>query len=238
MANIDYSLLKGKFITFEGGEGSGKSTQIFLLSDYLKSQNCNVILTREPGGTSIGNQIRKILLDPENTALSPTAELLLYNAARAQHMGELIYPGMQNGSVVLCDRFSDATKAYQGYGRGLDTEVIDKYTALVTTMSNGRRIVPDITFLFDIDAETGLKRARGREAKKAAGNQETRFENETLKFHERIRNGYLDIARKEPDRFRLIDATGTIEQIYSNIIGTLDNHVMFLSKNHEYSRTS
>src|SRR5512145_1232018 len=139
--------MPGLFITFEGIEGSGKSTQISLLRDHLIRMGRDVVLTREPGGTPIGDQVRKVLLDPANKALDPTAELMLYAASRAQHLREVIRPALASGAVVLCDRFSDATLAYQGYGRGLSVPVIEELDRIVTS-----GLKPDLTILFDIDA--------------------------------------------------------------------------------------
>jgi dTMP kinase len=203
--------VKGTFITFEGIEGSGKTTQIVLLANYLQLHHRQVTLTREPGGTLIGDQMRKILLDPDNSMLVPAAELLLYAAARAQHLEELIRPELEAGKIVLCDRFSDATLAYQGYGRGLDREMIKTFDRLVT---GGIR--PDLTVLLDIDAEAGVSRARGRNNKLGL-EAEARFENEEVAFHDRVRQGYLALARAEPDRFRLVDASATPEVIQNNL---------------------
>lgn len=203
--------MKGKFITFEGIEGSGKSTQIVLLANYLKAHNRTVTLTREPGGTAIGDQVRKILLDPANTALVARAELLLYAAGRAQHLEELIRPELESGKVVLCDRFSDATLAYQGYGRGLDLEMIRALDRIVTG-----GMVPDMTILLDIDAATGLARARGRNSSSGL-EAEARFENEHVAFHDRVRRGYLTLASREPGRFFVLDATATPDQIQNRI---------------------
>ncbi len=203
--------MKGVFITFEGIEGSGKSTQIILLANYLTTHAKAVTLTREPGGTKIGDQVRKILLDPANKALEPKAELLLYAAARAQHLEELVRPELASGKIVLCDRFSDATLAYQGYGRGLDVEMIQALDRMVTA---GLR--PDMTVLLDIDAAAGLSRARGRNSSRGL-ETEARFENEDLAFHERVRQGYLLLARREPDRFRVVDASPAPDMIQNNI---------------------
>ncbi len=209
--------MKGTFITFEGIEGSGKSTQIVLLADYFKSSGNRVLLTREPGGTPIGDQIRKILLDPANKALDPSAELLLYAASRAQHMSEVILPSLAAGSIVLCDRFSDATLAYQGYGRGLNRETIQELDRIVTS---GMR--PDLTLLFDIDAATGLSRARGRNNSRGLEN-EARFENEKIAFHERIRRGYLELAKQEPGRIRVVDASQTPDEIQDIVRKMIDD---------------
>ncbi len=208
--------MRGTFITFEGIEGSGKSTQIALLAKHLTAQGKSVTLTREPGGTPIGDQVRKILLDPANTALDPKAELLLYAACRAQHLAELITPELRAGKIVLCDRFSDATLAYQGYGRGIDAELIRSLDRIVT---GGMR--PDLTILLDIDATSGLSRARGRNSRGGL-DAEARFENEHLTFHERIRRGYLELAKKEPDRFRMVDATASPEDIQKTIRHLVD----------------
>lgn len=208
--------MKGIFITFEGIEGSGKSTQIVLLANYLMAHKRSVTLTREPGGTAIGDQVRKILLDPANSALVPRAELLLYAAGRAQHLEELIRPELKAGKVVLCDRFSDATLAYQGYGRGLDLETIRALDRIVT---GGMR--PDLTILLDIDAAAGLSRARGRNSSRGLEG-EARFENEELAFHERVRQGYRDLARREPDRFRLVDASAKPDEVQNRIRKIVD----------------
>ena len=203
--------MKGKFITFEGIEGSGKSTQISLLADHLSGRGVRIALTREPGGTVIGDQIRRILLDPANKALAPTAELLLYAAARAQHLRQTILPALIDGAVVLCDRFSDATLAYQGYGRGLDIEMIRSLDRIVTA-----GIRPDLTLLFDIEAAIGIERARGRNTSRGL-ETEARFENEELAFHERVRQGYLTLVAREPDRIRVIDASGTPEVVQEEV---------------------
>ncbi len=208
--------MKGPFITFEGIEGSGKSTQILLLANYLSAHGKSVTLTREPGGTTIGDQARRILLDPANTRLDPKAELLLYAAGRAQHLAELIAPELASGRIVLCDRFSDATLAYQGYGRGLDLELIRTLDRIVT---DGMR--PDLTILLDIDAAAGLARARGRNSRVGL-ESEARFENEDLSFHERVRQGYLDLAKREPGRFCIMDASLRPEEIQNGLRRSID----------------
>ena len=192
--------MRGWFITFEGIEGSGKSSQISLLTNHLRSKQLAVTLTREPGGTPIGDQVRKILLDPANKTLDPSAELLLYAASRAQHLTEVIRPALEIGNIVLCDRFSDATIAYQGYGRGLDLALIQALDRLVTA---GMR--PDLTIVLDVEAAVGLARARGRNDQQGLA-AEARFENEALAFHERVRQGYLALAREAPDRMKIVDA--------------------------------
>jgi len=209
--------MQGVFITFEGIEGSGKSTQIVLLANYLAAHGRAVTLTREPGGTEIGDQVRKILLDPANKALDPKAELLLYAAARAQHLAELVLPDLRAGKVVLCDRFADATIAYQGYGRGLDRELIRSLDGIVT---GGLR--PDLTVLLDIEPAAGLARARGRNSSRGLEG-EARFENEALAFHERVRKGYLALAAQEPVRFRRVDASQTPDEIQNSIRKIIDD---------------
>ena len=203
--------MQGTFITFEGIEGSGKSTQIVLLANYLSAHNRPMTLTREPGGTPVGDQVRKILLDPANTALDPAAELLLYAAGRAQHLAEVIGPELKAGKVVLCDRFSDATLAYQGYGRGLDLELIRTLDRIVTD-----NLRPDLTILLDIDPVAGLDRARGRNSGHGL-EAEARFENEQIAFHERVRHGYLELAKREPGRFRIVDASPAPEMIQNEL---------------------
>jgi dTMP kinase len=211
--------MKGTFITFEGIEGSGKSTQIALLANYLTARGVRHVLTREPGGTSIGDQIRKVLLDPANRALDPAAELLLYAAGRAQHLREIIMPALADGTSVLCDRFSDATLAYQGYGRGLDIEIIRSLDRIVTA---GMR--PDLTLLFDIDAAPGIARARGRNNSRGL-EAEARFENEELAFHERVRQGYLTLVAQEPDRIRVVDASSSPEAIQEKVRKIVDERL-------------
>jgi dTMP kinase len=211
--------MKGTFITFEGIEGSGKSTQIALLANYLTARGVRHVLTREPGGTLIGDQIRKILLDPANRALDPSAELLLYAASRAQHLREIIIPALEGGANVLCDRFSDATLAYQGYGRGLDIEMIRALDRIVTA---GMR--PDLTLLFDIEAASGIARARGRNNSRGL-EAEARFENEELAFHERVRQGYLTLFAQEPERIRVVDASLSAETIQAKVRKIVDERL-------------
>ena len=209
--------MKGVFVTFEGIEGSGKSTQIGLLADYLTASGRPVTLTREPGGTPIGDQVRKILLDPASKGLDPVAELLLYAASRAQHLREVILPALEKGRVVLCDRFSDATLAYQGHGRGLD---IDMIRALDRIVTGGRR--PDLTILLDIGAAAGLARARGRNSSREL-EHEGRFENEETAFHHRVREGYLALAKEQPERFRGVDASRSPDEVGREIREIVDD---------------
>lgn len=196
----------GFFITFEGIEGCGKSTQIYRAAEHLTTAGYDVVVTREPGGCPIANAIRAILLDARNSAMVPMAELLLYAAARAQHVAEVIEPALNDGKVVLCDRFTDSTLSYQGFGRKLDRDLISH----LNTLAAGP-IRPNLTVLLDCPVETGLARAMARiNASNAA--REERFEQESLLFHERIRNGFLSLAAAEPQRFVVLDGSRGIEE--------------------------
>jgi len=203
------------FMTLEGVEGSGKSTQIRALAAHLQGRGRQVLTTREPGGCAIADAIRAILLDPGNRHLVPRAELLLYAAARAQHIEEVILPALHAGIDVLCDRFADATTAYQGGGRTLDAELVAQLNAVATA---GLR--PDLTLLFDFPAELGLARARHRN-QCTAQLHEGRFELEELAFHQRVRAAYLALAAQE-ERFRIIDATGEPAQVTGRMRAAVD----------------
>ena len=206
------------FITFEGIEGSGKTTQIQLLSNHFEDRGIDHLLTREPGGTPIGDQIRRLVLDPRNSAMTPVCELLLYAAARAQHLDQVIRPALEAGRLVLCDRFVDATFAYQGYGRAIPLDLIDALHHLKTLA-----LRPDLTLLFDIDTRLALERARVREH---GGTQdETRFEQEDLAFHERVRAGYLEMSRHEPARFVVLDARGSVDEVHLRVIEMIAKHL-------------
>ena len=189
------------FITFEGIEGCGKSTQLQLLARKLVARTAGVTVTREPGGCAIADQIRSILLDAGNSALTSLAELFLYAAARAQHVTEVIQPALAAGRTVLCDRFTDATLAYQGYGRRLDLATISRLNEQATAGT-----VPNLTVLIDCPVETGLERAFAR-INSSHGAREERFELESVQFHQRVREGYLTLAAAEPDRFLIIDGS-------------------------------
>lgn len=195
------------FITFEGIEGCGKSTQIALLAASLQQAGQRVLLTREPGGCPIADQIRGVLLDAANTALVPMAELMLYAASRSQHLTEVVGPALAEGTIVLCDRFSDATRAYQSFGRGIDRQTIETLNNLACD-----GISPDLTVLLDCPVETGLGRARQR-IESTSGPREERFELESLAFHQRVRDGYLQLAAEEPGRFVIVDAAGKPAQV-------------------------
>jgi dTMP kinase len=201
----------GYFITFEGVEGCGKTTQIKLLDDFLSARGLSTVLTREPGGCPIADKIRTILLDAENRALSPLAELMLYAAARAQHVTEVISPALDAGKIVLCDRFCDATVAYQSFGRGIDRCVID-----TLNLHACQGVSPDLTVLVDCDPRVGLERAR-RRIEATSGPREERFELEALAFHQRVRAGYRQLAADQPDRFLVIDGSAGIEEIFAAI---------------------
>jgi dTMP kinase len=201
------------FITLEGIEGSGKTTQAINIVRFLEEKGHTCVITREPGGTEIGKQIRAILLDPENKDLDPLAELLLYAADRAQHLKSIIGPELSAGKTVICDRFFDATTVYQGFARGLDMELINRLHQIVLNS-----VKPDLTLLFDLPVEIGLGRAWESLDNGSRTARESRFEKETLAFHEKVRSGYLVLAGQEPDRFRIINASNDKEKVLEEII--------------------
>ena len=200
------------FITLEGIEGSGKTTQIRQLSTYIEATGYRCVTTREPGGTSIGDKIRAILLNPENNDLSPISELLLYMADRAQHLNSLVKPALDAGKIVLCDRYFDATVVYQGIARGLDTELIYSLHRLLF-----EDLKPEVTFLLDLPPSVGLARAWKQIDDGIRSGGESRFEEETLAFHEKVRAGYLELARLEAKRFTVIDASQDEKQVQMDI---------------------
>ena len=200
------------FITLEGIEGSGKTTQMRQLSTYFKNRGHSCVLTREPGGTTLGKKIRAILLDPASTELVPRAELLLYMADRAQHISSLIKPSLAKGKVVLCDRYFDATVVYQGFARGLDTGFICDLHRLILD-----DLKPDITFLLDLSPKIGLARAWKQLDDGTRSGTESRFEEETISFHEKVRAGYLELARRQPERIKVVDATRDEKQVQADI---------------------
>ena len=201
--------MKGTFITFEGSEGSGKSTQIELVCKYLKQKKKPILFVREPGGVKISEKIRGVLLDVKNTRMSSECETLLYMAARAQLVEEVVVPALKMGKVVLCDRFLDSTIAYQGYGNGVDIKAIKSIGEFAT-----RKIQPEITFFFDIDARKGLSRIKGR--------TKDRIERRAICYHNRVREGYIKIAHREPGRVKLIDAGRTKEEIFAVVVKHID----------------
>jgi len=202
---------RGLFLTFEGIDGCGKTTQLNLLSDYLARLGLPYLVTREPGGTELGEQVRKILLRRSSAGMDPRNELLLYFASRAQNVAQVIRPALAEGLTVLCDRFTDASLAFQGYGRGLDLRFIRRLHRFACQEVN-----PDLTFVLDIRPETSVKRARKRNL--SARHDEGRFEQEALAFHQRVRQGYRALARQEPRRVKLIPAEDDIETIHQKIV--------------------
>lgn len=200
--------MNGKFITFEGSEGSGKSTQIELVHQYLKGLGKPVIFVREPGGVVISEKIRDILLDVKNEGMCDETETLLYMAARAQLVHEVIAPALKSGKTVLCDRFLDSTVVYQGYGNGVDLKFIKDVGRIVT-----KGITPDLTFIFDIDAEEGLKRIK---------RAKDRIEQRAVSYHQKVQNGYVDIAAKEPKRIKLIKVDKSKEEIFEVVREHID----------------
>jgi len=206
-------MVKGVFITFEGGEGSGKSTQIKLLEQYLSKLNKEVILTREPGATEVGKQIRKLLVEGDKDKFDEITETLLFYADRRINLTQIVFPAIEQGKVVLSDRFNDSTIAYQYYGAAKfkDCQIMDKLYHVVAG-----DFKPDMTILLDIDVKEGLarsfKKAEGMETK------EIRFEKADIAFHERLRQGYLELAKKEPERFVVINAAQSVEAVHQDII--------------------
>jgi dTMP kinase len=209
------------FITLEGIEGAGKTTQVEKIVAFFETRGYDCVTTREPGGTPIGVLIRKLLLDPGNTGLDARSELLLYMADRVQHIRTVIEPHHAAGRVVICDRFFDATLVYQGYARGLDRSLIRNLHRLVCD-----DLQPDLTLLFDLDPEIGLSRAWQRIENGSPAHPESRFEQEAIAFHRRVRAGYLDLAQKEPKRFRIIDAGREAAAVTRAVLKTLQLFLM------------
>lgn len=203
--------MSGLFVTFEGIEGCGKTTQAARLKAALEKKGRQVILTREPGGTPVGAKLREILLDPMTKHLVPLAELLLYEADRAQHVSETIRPALEAGKVVLCDRYIDASTAYQGAARGVAAETVVDLNRIATG-----GLVPALTLLLDLPAEISVDRARQRAIN--AGSKPDRFEREALGFHEAVRSGYLELAKKNPERFVKIAADRSVEEIEREVL--------------------
>jgi dTMP kinase len=204
-----------RLISFEGGDGSGKTTQIGLLEDYLCAKGMNFIKTREPGATALGKILRQALLDVKDTTVFSAAEVFLYLADRAQHVHEIIQPALAGGKVVLCDRFSDSTLAYQGYGRGFDLTLLRSLNLMAS-----QGITPYLTFLLDIPPALGL--ARTQERNTSGAGKIDRFEREKVEFHEKVRSGFLELARQEPDRFVVLDATLPVAEIHQRIRKAVD----------------
>lgn len=204
-------------ITLEGIEGSGKTTQMVHIETYLAARGIDCTITREPGGTAIGAKIRAVLLDPANHDMDPLAELMLYMADRAQHISQVIRPALNAGKVVLCDRFFDATIVYQGLARGLSPKLIEEFHMMAF---NGLK--PDLTLLLDLPPEMGLARAWSQINNGDRVANESRFEEERLEFHNRVRSGYLALAKKDPQRFRIIDAAKNEAQVKTEICNQID----------------
>lgn len=201
----------GKFITFEGGEGSGKTTMINKLSAYLEDKKIPYLITREPGGIDIAEKIRSIILNPEHTTMDARTEALLYAAARRQHLAEKVIPALQNGVMVLSDRFVDSSLAYQGYARGLGMEEVRSINEFATD-----HLSPDLTLYFDITPEQGLARIAANQ-----GREVNRLDMENLSFHDKVREGYLILAKQEPHRIQIIDASLSQEEVFCSLITKL-----------------
>ena len=206
-------MAKGFFIAIEGPDGCGKSTQIELLAAALRERGFDVILTREPGGTRLGEEIRKLLLLSKEENFSPYAELLLFEAARAQHVEEVLKPAMKEGKVVIASRYAEATRAYQGGGRGLPLPEVAAANALGT-----RGLWPDLTVILDIDSEEGLRRVKGAAGKDLPPGELDRIEKESLVFHRRVRKEYLSLAEEEKDRVRVVDGSKTVGEVSKEVL--------------------
>lgn len=202
--------MRGKFITIEGTDGSGKSTQIELLMDYLRKKGADVIFTREPGGTQISEKIREIILDVDNSEMTGITEALLYAAARSQHVEEKIIPALEEGKIIICDRFVDSSIAYQGAARGLGAE---KIMGINEAALHG--IMPDMTLFFDLSPEKGILRKKNERAL-------DRLEKEKMDFHEKVYEGYKNLCKKYPERIKPIDADRSIDEVHSEVIEVID----------------
>ena len=209
-----------RFVSFEGGDGTGKTTQIHALEKYLVRQGRACVVTREPGGTSLGTLLRQVLLQVGDREIAPSTELFLYLADRAQHVNEIIQPALAAGKIILCDRFTDSTLAYQGYGRGIDLKLLGRFNDVA---DGGVR--PDLTLLLDCPVLVGLRRTSGRPNVEGQP-REDRFEHETLEFHEKIRAGFLALARAEPARFRIIDASRSADEVAREIQRVADQEIL------------
>ena len=205
---------KSVFITIEGCEGCGKTTQSELLKKYLESKGLTVVLTREPGGSIVAEQVRNILLNP-NFNVAPYCELMLYEASRAQHLEDIIKPNLQKGCVVICDRFTDSTLAYQGFARGIDKKIIEKLNNIATS-----GLKPDLTIYLDINPNKGIKKAKTVNKGKLTGGD--RIERESLKFHNNVRKGFLELAKKYPNRIKKVKTSEVIEKTQKEINKEID----------------
>ncbi|MDY0274702.1 MAG: dTMP kinase [Desulfomicrobium sp.] len=205
------------FITFEGMEGCGKSTQVNKLVEHFIRLGHDVLQTLEPGGSKLGQDLRRILLDPKNSDLASTSELFLYLADRAQHLATTIRPALENGRLIICDRFADSTIVYQGYGRGLDIKVLHQFNEVAV-----QGHWPDLTILLDVDPRVGLGRALNRNKRQQVADTQGRFEAEHLAFHTRVRDGYLSWATLNRKRFAVIDGSQDPDTVFSNILCVLE----------------
>ena len=203
-------MVKGLFITFEGADGCGKTTQLNLLKDYLEQQGKDVVVTREPGAKGLGEHVRKILLNYDGV-VSDRCESFLFLADRAQNIDVIVKPAIEEGKIVLCDRHTDSTVAYQGYGRGLDIDEIN----MLNNLATGNR-KPDLTLVFDVDVETSMKRV---------GQEKDRMDQSGNEFFNRVRNGYLAIAKNEPDRVKVIDSTKSITEVQNEVLKIIENYI-------------
>lgn len=203
-----------RFITFEGPDGSGKTSQLKLAATWLESLGVPLLVTREPGGTPIGEEIRQLLHDTKRTEMAREAEILLYSASRAQLVAELILPALETGKVVLCDRYFDSTYAYQGYGRGLPMEALKLITRFAT-----QNLIPDLTLYLDISPEIGIQR------RERGGDVLNRLDREALDFHQRVREGYLTLIKENPERWRVVNASGTREEVHLAIKKVLQQNL-------------
>ena len=211
------------FITLEGPEGSGKTTQARLLAAWLRDQGYQVTLTREPGGTDIGDQIRAVVHDPENRAIDARTEFLLYSASRAQHVAQRVGPALAAGEIVVSDRYADSTLAYQGYGRGLDLETLRRITGFATG-----GLTPDLTLYLDIPAEDGLQRRQLGEG------EWNRLDAEALGFHQRVRAGYLELVKREPRRWAVIHADRSVEEVQAEIRDVVQGRLNRVNRDAQY----
>ena len=208
------------FVTFEGGDGTGKTTQVRALNNFLVENGRGCVVTREPGGTTLGKLIRQVLVEVSEHEISSSTELFLYLADRAQHVNEIVRPAIDGGKVVLCDRFTDSTVAYQGYGRGIDLALLQQLNRLA-----GGGVRPDITFLLDCPVKLGLSRTNKRQSESGQP-REDRFEREKIEFHDKVRAGFLEMAQAEPARFRVIDASRSIEEVWLDIQNIAEKEIL------------
>jgi dTMP kinase len=208
------------FVSFEGIEGCGKTTQVELLATFLSQRGIPHLVTREPGGTRLGELIRKILLDPGNSEMEPLTELFLYAADRAQHIAQVIRPALEARQWLICDRFADATTVYQGYARDQDLAFIQQLNQWAT-----QGLWPNLSLLLDCPVEVGLNRARRRIENSALEGREDRFEQQALTFHQKVRDGYLELAAQHPERFKILDATMELEPLHEKIVAILEPYL-------------